>query len=217
MFKAIWYLESRRWRYGAVWLVGLARRAAGDGRGFGVLRLGRPSEPRPVALKNLYGSLLRSLFRPIIRPSPQRRTDTQTLRYLKDDSEREKCMDYIRSIRASACVSVSDLKKNPSAVMEAAGGKAVAILNHNRPVAYVVPVDEYERMLDALDDAELASIAKHRKGGPSVKVTIDELRAEVRKERSKGMAEAGLVREGSVSDHSGKAVAKSSGAKRKAA
>ena len=126
-------------------------------------------------------------------------------------------MDYIRSIRASACVSVSDLKKNPSAVMESAGGKAVAILNHNRPVAYVVPVDEYERMLDALDDAELANIAKHRMGGPSVKVTIDELRAEVRKERSKGMAEAGLVREGSVSNHSGKAVAKSSGAKRKAA
>ncbi len=126
-------------------------------------------------------------------------------------------MDYIRSIRASACVSVSDLKKNTSAVMESAGGKAVAILNHNRPVAYVVPVDEYERMLDALDDAELASIAKHRMGGPSVKVTIDELRAEVRKERSKGMAEAGLVRERSVSTHSGKAVAKSSGAKRKAA
>lgn len=126
-------------------------------------------------------------------------------------------MDYIRSIRASACVSVSDLKKNPSAVMEAAGGKAVAVLNHNRPVAYVVPVDEYERMLDALDDAELASIAKQRMDGPSVKVTADELRAEIRKERAKGMTKAGLVRERSISNHSGKAAAKSSGAKRKTA
>ena len=126
-------------------------------------------------------------------------------------------MDYIRSIRASACVSVSDLKKNPSAVVEAAGGKAVAILNHNRPVAYVVPVDEYERMLEALDDAELASIAKQRMGGPSVKVSVDDLRAEVRKERAKGMAEAGLVGEGSVSKRSGKAAAKSPGTKRKAA
>ena len=43
-----------------------------------------------------------------------------------------------------------------------------AILNHNRPIAYVVPVEEYERMLEALDDAELASIAKQRMGGPSV-------------------------------------------------
>jgi antitoxin StbD len=51
--------------------------------------------------------------------------------------------------------------------MEAAGGKAVAILNHNRPVAYVVAVDEYERMLDALDDAELASIAKKRMAKPA--------------------------------------------------
>ncbi len=126
-------------------------------------------------------------------------------------------MNYVQSIRASACVSVSDLKKNPSAVMEAAGGKAIAILNHNRPVAYVVPVEEYERMLEVIDDAELAIVAKQRMSGPSVKVTIDELRTEIRKERFKGMAEAGLVSEGSVSNHPRKAAAKSSGAKRKVA
>lgn len=126
-------------------------------------------------------------------------------------------MNYVRSIRAGACVSVSDLKKNPSAVMEAAGSMAVAVLNHNRPVAYVVAVDEYERMLEVLDDAELVRIAKQRMGGPSVKVTVDELRAEIRKERSQGMAEAGLVSEGAVSKRSGKAIAKPSGTKRKAA
>lgn len=126
-------------------------------------------------------------------------------------------MDYIRSIRASACVSVSDLKKNPSAVMEAAGGKAVAILNHNRPVAYVVPVDEYERMLEALDDAELAGIAKQRMGGPSVEVSIDELQAEVSRRSKAGMGQAGLDDTKTVSVRSRKAVAKPSGAKRKAA
>lgn len=126
-------------------------------------------------------------------------------------------MSYVLSIRASACVSVSDLKKNPSAVMEAAGGKAVAILNHNRPVAYVVPVEEYERMLEALDDAELAIIAKQRMNGPSVEVALDELQAEIQRERAEGMAKAGLVSEGPVSSHSRKAAGKSSGAKRKAA
>ena len=126
-------------------------------------------------------------------------------------------MDYIRSIRASACVSVSDLKKNPSAVMESAGGKAVAILNHNRPVAYVVPVDEYERMLEAIDDAELAIVAKQRMSGPSVKVTIDELQAEVSRRSKEGMEQARLDDTETVSAHSRKATAKSSGAKRKAA
>ena len=126
-------------------------------------------------------------------------------------------MNYIRSIRASACVSVSDLKKNPSAVMEAADGKAVAILNHNRPVAYVVPVEEYERMLEALDDAELASIAKQRMGGPSVEVSIDELQAEISRRSKAGMGQAGLDDTEAVSARSRKAVTKPAGAKRKAA
>ncbi|MFH1872954.1 MAG: type II toxin-antitoxin system Phd/YefM family antitoxin [Pseudomonadota bacterium] len=126
-------------------------------------------------------------------------------------------MNYVLSIRASACVSVSDLKKNPSAVMEAAGGKAVAILNHNRPVAYVVPVEEYERMLEALDDADLARIAKQRMGGPSVEVTIDELQAQVSQRSKAGMGQAGFDDTKTVPARSRKTVAKSSGAKRKAA
>jgi antitoxin StbD len=126
-------------------------------------------------------------------------------------------MDYIRSIRASACVSVSDLKKNPSAVMEAAGGKAIAILNHNRPVAYVVPVVEYERMLEALDDAALAGIAKQRMGGPSVEVSINELHAEVSRRRGAGMGKAGLDDSKAVPVRSRKAVGSPSGTKRKAA
>lgn len=126
-------------------------------------------------------------------------------------------MNYIRSIRASACVSVSDLKKNPSAVMEAADGKAVAVLNHNRPVAYVVPVEEYERMLEALDDAELLSIAKQRMGGPSVEVAIDELQAEISRRSKTRMGQTGLDDTKAISARSRKEVAKPSGAKRKAA
>jgi antitoxin StbD len=101
--------------------------------------------------------------------------------------------------------------------MEAAGGKAVAILNHNRPVAYVVPVVEYERMLEALDDAELAKIAKQRMGGPSIEVSIDELHAEVSRRRNAGMEKAGLDNTRAVPVRSRKAVGKSAGTKRKAA
>lgn len=126
-------------------------------------------------------------------------------------------MEVVYQVRAGACVSVSDLKKNPSAVMAAAGGQAVAILNHNRPVAYVVPVDEYERMLDELDDAALARLAKQRMSEPTIKVTLDELRAEIQRDIAEGMAETGRVNQAAISNGSRKAPTKSSGAKRKAA
>ena len=59
-------------------------------------------------------------------------------------------------------VSISELKKNPAAVIEAADGEAVAILVHNRPSAY-------------LEDAELAAIVRSRKTERTVKVKLDEL------------------------------------------
>lgn len=72
-------------------------------------------------------------------------------------------------------VSISELKKNPAAVIEAADGEAVAILVHNRPSAYLVPADTYQRMLDRLEDAELATIVRSRKTERTVKVKLDEL------------------------------------------
>ena len=72
-------------------------------------------------------------------------------------------------------VSISELKKNPAAVIEAADGEAVAILVHNRPSAYLVPADTYQQMLDRLEDAELAAIVRNRKTERTVKVKLDEL------------------------------------------
>jgi len=72
-------------------------------------------------------------------------------------------------------VSISELKKNPAAVIEAADGEAVAILVHNRPSAYLVPADTYQRMLERLEDAELAAIVRSRKTERTVKVKLDEL------------------------------------------
>ena len=126
-------------------------------------------------------------------------------------------MNTIRTIFANACVSVSDLKRNPTAIIDGAGGQAVAILNHNRPAAYLVPTEVYEKMMDTLDDMELVKIAKQRIGGPTVKVTIDELRSEVSRERKKTMGQAGLDGKGSVSGRTRTTAARSQGVKRKAA
>ena len=73
--------------------------------------------------------------------------------------------------------SISELKKSPSAVIEEAGGEAVAILNHNRPSAYIVPSDLYEKMMDIIDDYYLAQEVQERldDGEKPVKVDIDEL------------------------------------------
>jgi len=76
---------------------------------------------------------------------------------------------------ASSGVSISDLKKNPSAVIAAACGMPVAILNHNKPAAYLVPADAWEALLDRLDDIELAEIVRERLGQEEIAVSIDDL------------------------------------------
>lgn len=81
----------------------------------------------------------------------------------------------VQRVEADYAVSVSELKKSPSAVIEDAKGGAVAILNHNRVMAYMVPADTYEAMLERLDDMALIEVVKARAGEVGVPVTLDEL------------------------------------------
>jgi len=78
-------------------------------------------------------------------------------------------------IRARKSVSISDLKKNPSGVILESSGEAVAILNHNRPTAYLVAAEVFEAIMDRLDDADLARIVNERQGEASVAVSIHDL------------------------------------------
>lgn len=73
--------------------------------------------------------------------------------------------------------SVSELKKNPSHLLELSGGEPVAILNHNRPTAYLIPAGLYEEMLGRLEDLELMEIVEARKKEKSQakKVSLNEL------------------------------------------
>ncbi len=75
----------------------------------------------------------------------------------------------------NASVSISELKKNPSAVIDQADGFPVAVLNHNKPAAYLVPAAAFEAMMERLDDIELAKLVKERENEPSVKVDPDDL------------------------------------------
>lgn len=83
----------------------------------------------------------------------------------------------MQSVLADVVVSVSELKKNPSAVLNGANGAAVAVLNHNRVMGYMVPADVYEAMIERLDDLELAQVVKARidANETPVRVSLDDL------------------------------------------
>lgn len=81
----------------------------------------------------------------------------------------------MQRVEAEMVVSVSDLKKNPTAIVEGADGHAVAVLNHNRVMAYMVPASTYEAMMDALDDQALVEIARQRAGERGIPVSLDDL------------------------------------------
>ena len=81
----------------------------------------------------------------------------------------------ITSIYSDATTSISELKKNPMAVVEGADGFPVAVLNRNQPVFYCVPAAAYEALMDKLEDMELALLVRERQNDPEVEVNIDEL------------------------------------------
>lgn len=83
----------------------------------------------------------------------------------------------MRQVLADCSASISELKKNPTALLNEADGSAIAILNHNKPAAYLVPAETYEFLMDMLDDYELSKLVESRKLDLSdaVEVNIDDL------------------------------------------
>jgi antitoxin StbD len=81
----------------------------------------------------------------------------------------------MKPLLADIGVSISELKKNPSAVIEAAEGAPVAVLNRNTPAAYLVPAKTWEELMDRLDDIELAEIVRSRSGEERIPVRLEDL------------------------------------------
>ena len=79
------------------------------------------------------------------------------------------------TIYSNKTVSVTELKRNFAEIIQRADDSPIAILNHNRPEAYLVPAAHYERLMAYLEDLEDAKLVQERIGGPFVEVTLDEL------------------------------------------
>jgi len=83
----------------------------------------------------------------------------------------------MRQVLADCSASISELKKNPTALLNESAGAPIAILNHNKPAAYLVPAETYEWLMDKLDDQELVEVVKKRmkQKSEAVEVSLDDL------------------------------------------
>lgn len=67
-------------------------------------------------------------------------------------------MAITNKIFAPATVSMTDLRR--VSINEIVNDSPVAVLNHNKPVAYLLSADYYELLLDQLESVEPAKIVK---------------------------------------------------------
>ncbi len=83
----------------------------------------------------------------------------------------------MRLVLADISASITELKKNPSALLKRASGEPVVILNHNKPTAYLIPAEAFESLMDQLEDLELALMVRERKAEKpqAIDIDIDEL------------------------------------------
>lgn len=84
-------------------------------------------------------------------------------------------MSVTTPILSTASTSITELKRNPMAVISQGDGEPVVVLNHNKPAFYCVPAATYEAMVEQLEDRALLLLALGRQDGREVEVSLDDL------------------------------------------
>ncbi|MGV8898111.1 MAG: type II toxin-antitoxin system Phd/YefM family antitoxin [Burkholderiaceae bacterium] len=79
------------------------------------------------------------------------------------------------AILANVTVSVTELKRNFANILKEAENTPVAVLNHNRPEAYLLSAAYYEHLLSRMEDLEDAKLVRERASGPFIEVTLNDL------------------------------------------
>jgi len=82
-------------------------------------------------------------------------------------------MRTIRPILSQSTTNISQLRKNPSAIVARGDGFPVAVLSRNEPHFYCVPAELYEKMLDDLENAELIKVVHARQCQLDMKSTVE--------------------------------------------
>jgi antitoxin StbD len=79
-------------------------------------------------------------------------------------------------ILADVSVSITELKRNPAAVIAEARLHEVAVLSRNRPVAYLISPEVWEQLCDLVEDRVLAREARAELAegsGEEIEVDLD--------------------------------------------
>jgi antitoxin StbD len=81
----------------------------------------------------------------------------------------------MEAILANRSVSVTELKRNFADIISQADDGAIAVLNHNKPEAYLLPTRMFERLMAHLEDLEDIKLVQERANGPFVEVNLADL------------------------------------------
>jgi antitoxin StbD len=79
------------------------------------------------------------------------------------------------TVLANITVSVTELKRNFSNILREVENSPVAVLNHNRPEAYLLSAEYYEYLIAHLEDLEDGKLVRDRASGPFIEVTLNDL------------------------------------------
>ena len=78
-------------------------------------------------------------------------------------------------VEADLAVGITELKRNPTAVVKAAEEEAIAILNHNKVVAYVISPAVWEYVQELHDDAKIIERLNAEKDDTPGRVNINDV------------------------------------------
>jgi len=83
----------------------------------------------------------------------------------------------METVLSAYTASISELKKNPSALIDQSDGEPIAILNHNKPTAYLIPAETYKMLIEKIEDYQLGLLVRERQNEKisAIEVTLDEL------------------------------------------
>jgi len=74
-------------------------------------------------------------------------------------------------ILARTSVSIAELKNDPARIINEAEGAPIAILDHNKPSAYLIPAETYEELMRKFEDFEFARFFNAPDIGPTERIS----------------------------------------------
>jgi antitoxin StbD len=83
----------------------------------------------------------------------------------------------MKPIFAPTSVEIGELRADPTAVLESAGDRPIAVLDEQRPIGYLLSASAWQKICDLLEDAEILEIVDDRlsDGQAPIKVSLDDL------------------------------------------